>query len=48
MEDGPEGVRIRQDVVDVIKQTDERGILHSIASKNNHDDAMKILASVRH
>jgi FkbH-like protein len=43
VEDGPERVRIRLDVVDVIKQTDERGILHSIASKNNHDDAMNIL-----
>jgi FkbH-like protein len=43
VEDGPEKIRIRQGVVDVIKQTDERGLLHSIASKNNHDDAMKVL-----
>jgi FkbH-like protein len=43
VEDGPEKIRIRQGVLDVIRQTDERGILHSIASKNNHDDAMKIL-----
>lgn len=42
-EDGPEGIRVRQDVLDVIKQTDRRGILHSIASKNNHDDAMQVL-----
>jgi len=43
IEDGPEKIRIRQGVVDVIKQTDQRGILHSIASKNSNDDAMKIL-----
>jgi len=45
IEDGPDKIRIRQGVLDVIKQTDQRGILHSIASKNNHDDAMRILRS---
>jgi FkbH-like protein len=43
IEDGPDKIRIRQGVFDVIKQTDQRGILHSIASKNNHDEAMRIL-----
>lgn len=43
IEDGPEKIRIRQEVVDVIKETDRRGILHSVASKNNHEDAFKIL-----
>ena len=43
VEDGVEKLRIRQSVVDVIKETDQRGILHSIASKNNHDEAMKLL-----
>jgi FkbH-like protein len=43
IEDGPEKIRVRQSVVDVIKETDQRGILHSIASKNNHDDALKVL-----
>jgi FkbH-like protein len=43
IEDGPNGIRLRQDVVDVIKAADQRGILHSIASKNNPDDAMKVL-----
>src|SRR5215469_2023910 len=43
IEDGEKGVRLRQGVVDVIKATDERGILHSIASKNNHDEAMRLL-----
>jgi len=43
VEDGPEGIRLRQDVVDIIKEADRRGILHSIASKNNHEDAIALL-----
>lgn len=43
VEDGPEKIRIRPEVVDAIKKTDERGILHSIASKNNYEDAIRIL-----
>jgi len=43
IEDGPEKIRLKQGVVDAIKLTDQRGILHSIASKNNYDDAMKVL-----
>jgi FkbH-like protein len=43
IEDGPEGIRLRPDVVDVIKQLDQRGILQSIASKNNETDAMSVL-----
>lgn len=45
IEDGPGKIRVRQGVLDVIRQTDERGILHSIASKNNYDDAMQVLRS---
>jgi FkbH-like protein len=45
IEDGPEALRIRQEAVEVIRQTDQRGILHSIASKNDHADAMRVLAS---
>lgn len=45
VEDGSEKIRIRQGVVDVIRQMDQKGILHSIASKNNYDDAMRILRS---
>jgi FkbH-like protein len=33
-------VRVRQDVVEILKALDERGILHSIASRNDHDAAM--------
>jgi len=43
IEDGPEKVQVHAGVVDVIQQTDQRGILHSIASKNNFEDAMKVL-----
>jgi FkbH-like protein len=43
IEDGADGVRVRQALIDVIKETDRRGILHSVASKNNPEDAMKIL-----
>jgi FkbH-like protein len=33
-------VRVRPHVVDLLKTLDERGILHSIASRNDHDTAM--------
>jgi FkbH-like protein len=33
-------VRLRPDVVEIIKTLDERGILHSIASRNDHEVAM--------
>ncbi|HXZ39882.1 MAG TPA: HAD-IIIC family phosphatase [Terriglobales bacterium] len=45
VEEGPERVSVRQDVLDVIRELDHRGILHSIASKNNHDEAMEVLRS---
>ncbi len=38
-----ENVILKADVVEIIKELDERGILQSIASKNNHDDAMRKL-----
>ncbi|OIK05990.1 HAD-IIIC family phosphatase [Streptomyces monashensis] len=38
LEDGD--VTLRPGVVDVIRTLDERGILHSIASRNDHDAAM--------
>jgi FkbH-like protein len=43
VEDGPRGIRIREEAVEVIKETDRRGILHSIASKNNREDALDVL-----
>ena len=43
IEDGPEKLDFHAGVVDVIRQTDQRGILHSIASKNNFEDAIQVL-----
>lgn len=36
-------VIIKEDAVKVIKELDKRGILNSIASKNNYEDAMQVL-----
>jgi FkbH-like protein len=43
VEDGADFLSLKPDVVDVIKKLDERGILNSIASKNNFEDALRIL-----
>ncbi|MBX3300764.1 MAG: HAD-IIIC family phosphatase [Nitrospira sp.] len=43
IEDGPDRLKLRHDIIDVIRETDQRGILHSIASKNNHADAIHVL-----
>jgi FkbH-like protein len=43
VEDGPEKLALKPGIVDVIRTLDERGILQSAASKNNHDDAMQVL-----
>jgi FkbH-like protein len=43
IEDGPQKLRLRPGIIDVIAQLDQRGILNSIASKNNHDEATGVL-----
>jgi FkbH-like protein len=43
VEDGEAGVRLRTEVVSVISELDRRGILNSIASKNDYEDAMRVL-----
>ena len=40
VEDGADGVRLRDGIVDVIKELDARGILQSVASKNNREDVL--------
>ena len=40
-----ESVRLRPDVVSVIEALDRRGIMHSIASRNDHDLAVRQLES---
>jgi FkbH-like protein len=43
VEDGPERLRLKPEVADVIQELDRRGILHSIASKNNREDALQVV-----
>jgi FkbH-like protein len=43
IEDGLNGVRLRKTVLDVIREVDRRGILQSVASKNNEEDAANAL-----
>lgn len=38
-----ENVTLKPNIVDIIKELDGRGILHSIASKNEHRDVMEVL-----
>jgi len=33
-------IKLKPGIVDIIKELDSRGILHSVSSKNNYDDAM--------
>lgn len=42
-EDGPDGIRLRPEAVRTIKALDERGILHSAASKNDPEPALTAL-----
>jgi FkbH-like protein len=43
VEDGPTRLRLKPHIVQTIKKLDERGILHSIVSKNNLDEALNVL-----
>jgi FkbH-like protein len=43
IEDGPDAIRLKAGIVGVIKELDSRGILQSIASKNNRDDVLPVL-----
>jgi FkbH-like protein len=43
VENGPEGIRLKTEVLQTIRALDERGILHSIASKNDHAHAWEAL-----
>ena len=43
MEDGPEKLELRPGIKDVIQELDRRGILMSIASKNDPEQAMAVL-----
>jgi FkbH-like protein len=43
VEGGPEKLRLKPGIVEIIQLLDSRGILQSIASKNNADEAMQAL-----
>ncbi len=43
-EDGLQNIKLNKDAVDTIKELDRRGILNSISSKNDYDDAMNALS----
>lgn len=45
VEDRAEGLQLREGIEDAIRKLDERGVLQSIASKNNHDEAMAVINS---
>ncbi len=44
-EDGIEGLKLRTEAIEAIKNLDERGVLHSIASKN---DEINVMAALKH
>lgn len=43
VEDGAAKLRLKPGIVNIIETLDRRGILQSIASKNNHEEAMQVL-----
>ena len=46
VEDTPVGCVVRDDAVSAIRQLDERGILQTVVSKNDHDDAWRLLVEL--
>jgi FkbH-like protein len=47
VEDGPSKLRLKAGIVGIIEALDGRGILHSIASKNNRDEALQVLKDLQ-
>ncbi len=43
VEDGPERLRLKTDIAVTIQTLDQRGILQSLASKNNAEDALQVI-----
>jgi FkbH-like protein len=43
VEDGAAKLRLKPGILDLIRRLDERGILHSIASKNNREEVLAVL-----
>ena len=47
VEDGPDRLRLKPGIADIIGELDRRGILHSIASKNNSEDALRVVQKLQ-
>jgi FkbH-like protein len=45
IEDGAEQLRLRQEAVELMRELDERGILQTIVSKNDHEAAWTVITS---
>lgn len=45
VEDGSEKLTLKPGIKKIIEELDQRGILQSVASKNNHDEAMAVLGT---
>jgi FkbH-like protein len=45
IEDGPSTLRLKPGIDETIQELDRRGVLQSVASKNNYTDAMEVLKS---
>jgi FkbH-like protein len=43
LEEGTDKLALRAGIVEVIEQLDARGILQTVVSKNNHDDAWRVI-----
>jgi FkbH-like protein len=43
VEDGADRLRLKANIATIIQTLDQRGILHSIVSKNNSEDALRVL-----
>ncbi|HVW86804.1 MAG TPA: HAD-IIIC family phosphatase, partial [Bryobacteraceae bacterium] len=43
IEDGPDKLRLKPGMVEILRSLDERGVLQSVASKNNPEEAMAAL-----
>lgn len=44
VEDGAANLKLRPEAAELIRQLDARGIIQTVVSKNNHDDAMAVIA----
>lgn len=47
VEDGFDKLRLRPEVIDVIRRLDERGVIHTVVSKNTHEQAWAALQAMK-